>query len=117
MDKYSAYIYLLFTLKILFILLAIAHIYMKNTNQINSPTDKMIVYWKSRVDFIFTFFMALLLIYLFFPRSNREARVTGETKLLLFLFGIILIITAQWEVFFREAKWFANVQQVLAQRY
>jgi len=116
MDKYDMYIYLLFALKILFILLAIAHLYMKKTNQVNSPTDKTIVYWKSRVDFIFTFFMALLLIYLFFPRSNRETRVNGETKLLLFLFGIILVITAEWSDFFHEAKWFAYLQQILAKR-
>jgi hypothetical protein len=34
-----------------------------------------------------------LLIYLFNPRTDRSILIDYETKLLLFLFGIILLIT------------------------
>jgi len=37
--------------------------------------------------------MALLLIFLFNPGTDRSVLIDKETKILLFLFGIILIIT------------------------
>ena len=114
MNKYDAYIYLLFALKVIFILLAIANLYMKTTNQLNTPTAKNIAYWKSRVDFVFTFLMSLLLIYLFYP-SKTPVFINDETRLLIFLFGIILIVTAEWSVFFTEARWFTDLQQILSQ--
>ena len=116
MNRYDAYVYLLFSLKIIFILLAIANLYMKSTNKLNTPTGQNIVYWKSRVDFVFTFLMALLLIYLFYPFSKAPVRINEETKVLLFLFGVILVVTAEWSDFFHEARWFIELQQILVER-
>jgi len=41
-------------------------------------------------------------------------RITKETKLLLYLFGFILILTAQWNVFVTEAPWFQDLRRVLS---
>ena len=55
--------------------------------------------------------MAILLIYLFNPRTERIVMIDNETKLLLYLFGIVLLITAKWDDFFHEAKWFQYLQK------
>jgi len=112
MDKFTAYIYLIIFIKLCFILLAISHIFLKVKGEENSDIDKNIVYWKERTEFIFVFLMAILLIYLFNPRKPT-AVITGETKILLFLFGFILLITAKWNIFFHEAKWFERVQKII----
>ena len=111
MDKYTLYIYLIFAIKIGFILMALSHTYMKVTGKNDSDLDKKILYWKERVEFIFILLMALLLIYLFSPRADRIFMIDGETKILLYLFGFILLITAKWAEFFQEAEWFQYFQK------
>jgi hypothetical protein len=111
MTVYDYYIYLIFFVKIIFILLAITHIYLKNTD--NTDLDKNILYWKERVEFIFICLMSVLLIYIFNPRLNKEFIINSETRLLLFLFGFILVITAKWDIFIEESKWFTNLKEVL----
>ena len=116
MNRYDLYIYLIFTVKILFIILALTNRYLIFKKQQNTKLYKTVSYWKPRADFVFTFLMSLLLIYLFYPNStNTSVIITGETKLLMFLFGIVLIITAQWNTFITESKWFTIVQQVIGQ--
>jgi cytochrome bd-type quinol oxidase subunit 2 len=111
MNKYDLYIYLIFTVKICFILMAVSHIYMRVTSKTDSDLDKKLVYWKERFEFIFILLMAILLIYLFNPRTDRIVMIDGETKILLYLFGFILLITAKWADFFREAEWFQYLQK------
>jgi len=55
--------------------------------------------------------MSLLLLYLFNPRKP-DIVIEGETKILLFLFGFVLLITAKWDIFFQESKWFKRIQEV-----
>jgi hypothetical protein len=57
--------------------------------------------------------MAVLLIYLFNPRKNRMVMINNETQMLLFLFGVVLIITADWKIFFKESNIFKKIQFVL----
>ena len=110
MNKYNLYIYLIFAIKIGFILMASSHTYMKVTGKIDSDLDKKFVYWKGRFEFIFVLLMAILLVYLFNPTRKGIVMIDGETKMLLYLFGFVLIITADWGVFFSEAKWFKYLQ-------
>jgi hypothetical protein len=93
--------------------MAISHIYLKSKGEEGSDLDKNIEFWKERFEFIFIILMAILLIYLFNPRYNNQVVIDKEMKILLFLFGIILIITAKWSAFFEEAKWFQQLQQVV----
>ena len=57
--------------------------------------------------------MAGLLIYLFNPRNDRSILITHETKILLYLFGFILLITADWNVFFHESPFFKKFQKIV----
>lgn len=110
MDKYSMYIFLIFFIKLCFIILAVTHLYLKRVGKTNSKKDITVLFWKERVEFVFILLMSLLLIYLFNPRTNRIFMIDYETKLLLFLFGIILIITANWNTFIKESDIFKDVQ-------
>ena len=111
MNRYDLYIYLIFAIKIGFILMAASHAYMRATGKTDSDLDKKLVYWKERFEFIFILLMAILLIYLFNPRKERMTMIDGETKILLYLFGFVLLITAKWSNFFHEAKWFEYIQR------
>ena len=57
--------------------------------------------------------MSLLLIYLFHPTIDRRHIINKETRFLLYLFGFILIITADWSDFIKEAPLLKLTQQLL----
>jgi len=113
MGIYNTYIVFLIALKIMFLLLALLHFYNRRQGKMNTKQDKVIVYWKTRIEFIFTIGMAILLIYVFSPRRRDKNIITHETKVLFFLFGIILIVTAKWENFIETSNWFKQVQTAL----
>jgi hypothetical protein len=110
MKYFDLYITFAFFIKILFIILALINILLKFKGQGNSKLDIKIKYWKERVEFVFVTSMALLMIYLFMPRTNRASMIDKETKFLFFLFGIILLITAKWDDFVSESKFFISLQ-------
>jgi len=93
--------------------MSITYIFLKAKGQENSELGKKIQYWRERIEFIFVILMSLLLIYLFNPRRNNQVVIDFEMKLLLYLFGIILIITAKWGEFFEESKRFIKLQEII----
>ena len=103
MNLYTTYISAIILLKVIFLFLAVAHLYNKVKGKTNTPQDKKIIYWKDRIEFIFIIMMSLLLMYLFNPRSSKPLVLDSESKLLLYLFGFILLITAKWKTFFEES--------------
>ena len=113
MDYFTYYLFLLFALKIIFMVMAFTTIYLKVKGKENSKLYKFLFYWKGRVEFVFIILMSLLLVYLFNPRKNRLNRINAEAKLLLYLFGIVLLITADWSNFVEESKWFQQIQEIL----
>ncbi len=113
MDHFLLYIYAAFTAKMIFIILATIHAYLKMTNQETSDLDMEIVFWKERVEFIFVFLMACLLIYLFFPSSKKSVEISGATKELLYLFGIVVLVTAKWGQFFKESPALISLQNII----
>jgi len=113
MNLYTTYISAIILLKVIFVFLAVAHLYNKVKGKTNTPQDKKIIYWKDRIEFIFIIMMAILLIYLFNPRSSKPLVLDRESKLLLYLFGFILLITAKWKTFFEESTLLKQTQYAL----
>lgn len=101
-------LFLLFIIliKIVFILSSVGHLILSHKHK-DSNLDPKLVYWKERTEFIFIISMAILLIYHFKPGHLKP--ISGETSILFFLFGWILIFTAKWSLFFKEAKWYKNI--------
>ena len=113
MNLYTTYISAIILLKVIFVFLAVAHLYNKVKGKTNTPQDKKIIYWKDRIEFIFIIMMSLLLMYLFNPRSSKPLVLDRESKLLLYLFGFILLITAKWKTFFEESTLLKQTQYAL----
>jgi hypothetical protein len=113
MNSFDKYVTLIVLIKVIFIILAVSHLYFTLKGKSDSKTDKKIVYWKERVEFVFIVFMSIMLIYLFNPRANRETLLDFETKLLLYLFGFILLITSKWGIFFKESPFFKKFKEVV----
>ena len=113
MDFFTSYIIVIFAVKILFILLSATNLYLKFKGKENSDLYKTLFYWRGRIEFIFVVLMSFLLIYLFNPRKNKTHMINGETKILLYLFGFVLLITADWSNFIEEANWFQRIQEVV----
>lgn len=113
MKPFDRYITLIFIVKICFAFFGISHLYLKFIHKKDTDIDKTVLYWKDIFQFIFVLLMSFLLIYLFNPLIDKTAMIDKETKMLLYLFGFILIITAKWNLFFEEPYWFNEIQQVL----
>ena len=96
-------------IKIVFVLSAIGHLVLSHTSntKLQEKADPKLTYWKERTEFIFIISMSVLLIYHFKPGNNKQ--ISEETALLFFLFGIILVLTAQWSLFIEEAPWFKRI--------
>jgi len=113
MSYFDKYVIFTFLFKILFAILAVLHLYFKVKGKTDSKTDKTIVYWQERVEFVFIVLMSFMLLYLFYPRSTKPIIIDFETKVLLFVFGIIILIGAKWEIFIKESPIFKKVQQIV----
>lgn len=103
MNKYDMYVTAIFVIKIGFILMAITHVYLEIKGKEKTDLDKKILFWKERFELIFTVLMSALLIYIFNPRYNNFNLIDKETKVLFYLFGFVLIITAKWRIFFEQS--------------
>jgi hypothetical protein len=113
MNYFKTYTTLIFALKLIFIILALTNIYLNVYKPSNSVLINTVDYWKAMVEFVFVCLTALLLIYLFAPPMNKSTEIVGETKLLLFMFGFALLITAKWGDFFNEPRLFMNIQNII----
>jgi len=110
MNKYDIYITFIFLIKIGFVIMAVTHIYLKVKGDKKTDLDKKILYWKDRFEFIFIILMSVLLIYVFNPRAERLNVIDKETKILLYLFGFILLITAKWDIFIGKSLLFTHLK-------
>jgi len=99
-------IYVIIGIKALFLLSALSNIFL--TKIVRS--DKLIQMFshkletiKHQTEFAFIFLTSILMIAIFNPRENNMKYINHHVKLLFFLFGIILIVTAKWSLFFHES--------------
>ena len=113
MKIFDYYITLIFLVKFIFLLLSIYYVYLKAKGKQDTPKGKSILFWKDHIEFIFTALMSVLLIYLFNPRTDKATLVDKETKLLLYLFGFVLIITANWKLFLGESPLLNKIQEIV----
>ncbi len=90
---YHLYLKSIIFCKIILVLLILAEVYLWIKGKKESDMDKKLKHVKSKVENVFKILMSLLLVYLFNPRTDRSILIDYETKLLLCLFGIILLIT------------------------
>jgi hypothetical protein len=115
MDYYKNYVRFIFVVKITFMILAVYEMYIKRKEPKNTTKIDQVQHLKEGTELLFKGLMSLLLIYLFNPRTTtRLVNLDYETKLLLYLFGFILIITANWNsIIHNIPETFKIIQQIL----
>lgn len=108
------FVFFIVFIKIIFLFSAVGHLILSHSSSSRSEKlDPKLVYWKERTEFVFVISMSLLLIYHFHPRYARKP-INEETGLLFFLFGVILIVTAKWSLFIKEAPWYERIATSLS---
>ena len=103
MKKLDIYITSIFIVKVVFLILTVTHIYLKAKGKDKTELDTKILFWKERIEFVFIVLMSILLMYTFFPRRQIPIPIDYEMRVLFFLFGIVLILTAKWGIFINES--------------
>jgi hypothetical protein len=111
MTVYNIYIVLIVIIKLLFGILTLVHLYFFITGNTESAVDKKILFWTSRIEFIFIAMLSGLLIYVFNPSSPKELKIDMETRLLIYVLGFVLLLTADWGIFIRESPLLKKVAQ------
>ena len=115
MTAYNLLIILIIIIKVIFILLKLTAFYNRVMGNKDTLFSTNVLFWADRVEFIYTFLMAILIIALF-----RNAVKVGvlciydkETIFLMYVFGFILLFTADWNEFISESTIITNVQNIL----
>jgi len=113
MEKIDYFITFLLIIKVLFVVCALARVYLEHKKgEKNEELIGKVEYWKDRFEFIFIAGMSLLLLYFFFPRNNKPIVTTFETRFLFFVYGILVFINLDWKLFFSESKLIQFIQDV-----
>ena len=112
-------IYFTIFIKIVFVISALGDIifaHYHKTSAASESLDIKFAYWKEHSEFIFVFCMAVLLIIVFNPWFNNQKYINIHKNLgiLFYLFGFILLITANWSLFFQESRVFKRIKSALA---
>lgn len=116
---YDYFVVFIILIKVLFVVLSASLLYLKIKDEGKSQTETMknISYWKERVEFIFIANMSILLCYLFYPRREKPIAIDNEARILLYVYGLLILLTAKWDLFIKESKWFYYLQRIFGGNY
>ena len=115
MTAYNFLIILIIIIKLIFILLKGAAFYNRVMGNIDTLFGTNVLFWADRVEFIYTFLMAILIIALF-RNAIKDGQICiydKETLFLMYVFGFILLFTADWNEFISESTIITNIQNIL----
>ena len=90
-DPYISVIFVIFIVKLIFIVSVISVLILKKVDPKNEFIERLSIV-QDKTHNLFSLVVACLMIYLFNPRKNRESKLDMETKLILFLYGWIVIL-------------------------
>jgi len=106
------FILFIILIKFCFFMLYITNAFLIYSGSKNVKLSASVLFWKERTEFIFIACMSCLLMYHFFPRRNVP--YSKETSLLFFLFGFIMLFTAQWSLFFKQSVLYQKLAKAFA---
>ena len=114
MNFYTIVVTCIFCIKIVYIFLR-AFIVLTPHTTLNLKSMDALNITAFKLEFIFIFSMSLLLIYTFcrFANRNNTMIIDREARLLFFTFGIVLIISAKWDLFFKKNIIWSDIQKII----
>jgi len=102
---FDNYVLFIIFIKILFILFALITFLLKMKIKYSKNNDKNIIsiynnisLCKETLEFLFIISTALVCIIVFYPFYKEPVIIDKHTRVLLFLYGFIILITANWSV-------------------
>lgn len=95
---FDYFIYFIFFIKLIYFILLIYSFVLVIKDEKNTQKYDNIIKIKKGFEFIFIISMSILLIYLFNPNKNCFI-IDNNVKVLLFAYGIIIILNAPWSLF------------------
>jgi hypothetical protein len=111
---YLLFLFYIIFLKIVFLIASTGDFYLKFFDKNQHPDiEKKFKYWEERTEFLFVACMSALLLIMFFPHHRTEWKLNKEERLMLYLFGWILLYTANWKLFIDDAAWYPSVAPYL----
>jgi hypothetical protein len=93
---FDTVILLLISLKGVFTILSLMHIYLIAIDKNNEPFDNNIMNSRERVGFVFKTLMSVVLVYIFNPQAPKIHLINNHVIFLLFMYGLLLIIENEW---------------------
>ena len=109
-------VFFLIIIKLIFLVSTVGDIiikYFKDDTTRAVLLDKKFLYWKQVTEFIFVVSMALLLIFIFDPWYKNQIYITREMSIMFYLYGFIILITANWGTIITEPGWFKRIKSAL----
>ena len=99
MQSYFYFLLIIFFFKIINTLLDVIIFYHKILNITDSDT---VIFWSNIMDFMYKFSMGVLLLFIFGPAVVIGKLCINDkyTLYLMQVFGVVLIINANWNLFF-----------------
>ena len=112
MKSYFYFILIIFLFRIIYTFFEIILIYNKIMNIVESET---VLFWTSMMEFMYTCSMGLLLLYVFGPAlvAGKLCIYDKATLYIMEAFGLVLIINANWNLFFSKDELIKLVQSYL----
>lgn len=101
---YDYFIVFILLTKLIYAILVLIHIYLKIKGREGDEYDSKIVFHKDQLEIVFVISMSILLLYLFYPKHVNPPEVDTQSRLLLFLYGIIILFTLDWKKFIDESS-------------
>jgi len=96
------FIYITFSVKGIFFILTIFNLILGAIGR-SEDLVKSIDFWREHIEFIFVSLMSVLLIIYFNPFIQKPPEINHESRILLFAYGIIVLLNADWSLFFKES--------------
>ena len=115
-------IYFTIFIKIVFLISVIGDIFFSHyhkTSTVSKSFDIKFAYLKEQSEFVFVFCMAILLIIVFNPwfDNQKYINIHKDLGILFYLFGFILLFTANWSLLFQESHIFKRIKNTLGGSY
>ena len=102
------FILFIIVIKICFVFFAAGNsVLNRSTNDyIHNIIEPKFKNWKNITEIIYIVSMGILLIYIFKIRDGGIRGIEEDVGFLLFLFGVVLILTANWNVLLKNYTWY-----------
>jgi hypothetical protein len=110
MNSYDFFIAYVLLNKILFVICGIWHFILVREHKGETELSTKLNTWKEYFEFMFISSMAILCLYLFNPFLEVRPAINYETRVLLFVFGWIILLNCKWDLFFEQSRWFTLLQ-------